>query len=105
MDLIAFLTSLVAGDAEAVAATAVVVGAVVWGVIHMLDNAIPDGMTKFLVSLGLAYGVPIGAYVGLQLLTNHPIVLNGLFLASSVGWTVAQTIHRTAKTVAENKKV
>jgi hypothetical protein len=104
VDLLDFLRSLVASDAGAVAATAVTVGVVVWFIINRLDGVIADGMTKFIVSLALAFGVPIGAYIALQLLTASPITLNGLWLACTIGWIISQGIHRTAKTIAENKK-
>lgn len=104
MDLIAFLRSLVADDAGAVATTAIAVGVVVWFIINRLDGVIADGMTKWLVSLALAFVVPIGAYIVLQLLTQSPITINGLWLACTIGWIISQGIHRTAKTLAENRK-
>lgn len=101
MDLIGFLQTLVADSFLGVAAVALTVGGVVYGLIEFVDMLIkkqnPAGMSnqfKFWLAIALSFIVPVGAYVLLQLQTSQPVVLNGLFMAFAVGYVVSQGIHR-----------
>lgn len=101
MDLINFLQSLVADSFLGVAAVALTVGALVYGIIEAVDAVVkrgnPEGIpsqAKFWLAIGLSFVVPVGAYVLLQLQTSQPVVLNGLFLAFAVGYVVSQAAHK-----------
>ena len=101
MDLIGFLQSLVADSFLGVATVAITVGALVFGIVEAVDALVkrsnPSGLSsqfKFYMAIVLAFIVPVGAYVALQLQTSQPIVLNGLFLACAVGYAVYQVAHK-----------
>jgi hypothetical protein len=101
MDLIGFLSTLVADSFLGVATVAITVGALIFGLIEGIDAIVkhsnPAGLSsrfKFYMAIVLAFIVPVGAYVALQLQTSQPVVLNGLFLACAVGYVVSQGLHR-----------
>lgn len=101
MNLIGFLQTLVADSFLGVAVVAATVGALVFGLVEAVDAIVkkknPAGLSsefKFYLAIVLAFVVPVGAYVTLQLQTSRPVVLNGLFLAFAVGYVVSQGLHR-----------
>jgi hypothetical protein len=101
MDIITFLQSLVADSFLGVAVVALTVGGLVFAIIEFIDMLVkrgnPAGMPskfKFWLAIALSFVLPVGAYVLLQLQTNQPVVLNGLFLACAVGYAVSQGLHR-----------
>src|SRR5688500_12481547 len=102
MDLQAFLSGLVAGSAEEVAAVAVTVALLVFGIIEFVDKKVRAlaSNTKFWAALVLSFVVPLGAYAGYQALWGGPIELNGLFLACSVGYAASQVVHKATELLA-----
>lgn len=101
MELQQFLEGLVAGSAGEVAATAAAVGLLVFSLIEGVDVLVKrkngvglNSDLKFWSALVLSFGVPLGAYSGLQAINNERIELNGLFLACGVGYAASQIVHR-----------
>jgi hypothetical protein len=90
MDLIGFLSTLVADSFLGVATVAITVGALIFGLIEGIDAIVkhsnPAGLSsrfKFYMAIVLAFIVPVGAYVALQLQTS-----------CAVGYVVSQGLHR-----------
>ena len=106
MDLIEFLRAFVPNDLAGVPAAAAIGAAAIFGLIEYLDRKrvkLPPDV-KFWGSLGLAFVLPVTAYVALQVLISAAITLNGVFLAVAVGWMISQGIHRADEMRQESQE-
>jgi hypothetical protein len=106
MDLQAFLSGLIAGSAEEVAAVAVTVALLVFGIIEFVDKKVRAlaSNTKFWAALVLSFVVPLGAYAGYQAMWGGVVELNGLFLACAVGYAASQVVHKATDLIAGKNK-
>lgn len=76
-----------------------------WAALSVITDQFPDlsGDTRWLISVGLAFVIPMGAYLLLVYLGKQAFTPSGAEAAFGVGLAIATGVHRASEKAARNE--